>query len=241
MTGFGISDKGPCRSENQDRFALALEGPASLAVLCDGMGGAAAGALAAQKAVDGFLLHAEKCLREPELLPGETVLRESAEYANICVCDHARRNPDCAGMGCTLVAVHARGETVTVANVGDSRCYLYSAGTLRQITRDHSLVEELIASGQLRREEAANHPRRNIITRALGQSYTLRCDTFTLTAKEGDRLLLCSDGVSNALGDAAISAILAREADCEGACRGLIALSLSRNAADNVTAVVLQP
>ena len=144
-----------------------------------------------------------------------------------------------AGMGTTMVAAMAEGEVCHIANVGDSRAYHYQNGTLRQITRDHSYVAELVEQGLLRPEEARNHPRKNLITRAVGLNYRLKCDCFTVPFGSGDRVLLCSDGLSNVVEDEAMEQILRREEEPEGACRALLEAALEEGAPDNVTVLIL--
>ncbi len=240
MRAYGISNKGTVRSENQDRFLLEVreEQDTALMVLCDGMGGTSAGSLAAELAADAFMTHAELCLKEKEPPEAAVIVRESAAYANIRVYDRARSDSESSGMGTTLVGVLIQGEKTALVNIGDSRGYLFSNGILSQITRDHSLVEELVQRGAITRAEARVHPKKNLITRAVGLDYREKCDIFEPVLKRGDVLLLCSDGLSNALGDDGISKVLKKKREPETACRSLVESALRKGASDNITAVV---
>ncbi|MBQ2895705.1 MAG: Stp1/IreP family PP2C-type Ser/Thr phosphatase [Oscillospiraceae bacterium] len=241
MKVFGISDRGVVRSENQDRFQYKLQEDEDLAilVLCDGMGGARAGTLAAATGAAAFMTHASLCLHEKEPPDADVIVRESASYANIRVYDRAQKDEDCAGMGCTLVAALLQGEECALVNIGDSRAYLYSSGVLRQLTRDHSLVEDLVERHAITREEARVHPRRNVITRAVGLDYRVKSDTFHTQLCPGDKLLLCSDGLSNVVDAEVMRSILERYAEPEEACRALLELALAGGAPDNVTVLLL--
>ncbi len=241
MRAYGISDKGTVRGENQDRFLLEVreEKDTALLVLCDGMGGVSGGSLAAELAADAFMTHAGLCLKEKEPPEAAVIVRESAAYANIRVFDRARSDSGSGGMGTTLVGVLVQGEKTALVNIGDSRGYLFSDGVLSQITRDHSLVEELVQRGAITRDEARVHPKKNLITRAVGLDYREKCDVFEPVLKRGDVLLLCSDGLSNALGDDGIASVLEKTREPEAACRALVKLALQSGASDNVTALVL--
>ena len=196
MKVFGITDRGAVRSENQDRFQYKLdeEKDQAILVLCDGMGGAKAGTLAAATGAAAFMTHAALCLHEKEPPSAEVIVKESASYANIRVYDRAQKDEDCAGMGCTLVAALLQGENCALVNIGDSRAYLYADGALRQLTRDHSLVEDLVERHAITREEARVHPRRNVITRAVGLDYRVKSDVFHTKLCPGD-WLLCRGGL----------------------------------------------
>ena len=241
MKVFGITDRGAVRSENQDRFQFKLDEEKELAilVLCDGMGGAKAGTLAAATGAAAFMTHASLCLHEKTPPEAEVIVRESASYANIRVYDRARKDEDCAGMGCTLVAALLQGESCSLVNIGDSRAYLYSGGSLRQLTRDHSLVEDLVERHAITREEARVHPRRNVITRAVGLDYRVKSDVFHTQLCPGDILLLCSDGLSNVVEKEGISSVLAEHTEPESAAHALLELALAGGDPDNVTALLL--
>ena len=242
MRLFALTDIGKVRKENQDAWRVcgdAQESELAL-VVCDGMGGANAGGTASTLASECFTAHVLDCLQATDRLPPDAIVRDAAAYANLRLYDHAFSDADCRGMGTTLVGGLFLGRTAAIVNVGDSRAYLLRSGTgLRRVTEDHSLVAELVAAGKLTAEQARNHPRRNVITRALGMDSEIRSDVFPLTLESGDRLLFCTDGLSNQIEDFEIEEILRQNAEPEGCCRALLDTALERGAPDNVTAAVL--
>jgi len=237
MNVWGITDRGVIREQNQDAFAhKILEDGRVLAVVCDGMGGARAGNVASTMAVRHFLdgfLHPEEEMEDRERL------EQAAVQANRAVFRRASLDAGCAGMGTTLVAVLAGEEMAAVLNEGDSRAYYIAQGTIRRITRDHSLVEDLVQRGELTREQARVHPHRNLITRALGAEPELQADYFRQPLRPGDLLLLCSDGLSNVLTDQELLEEVSR-GEPEDCCQRLLQRALERGAPDNVTAVLIQ-
>ena len=242
MISFGLTDKGKVRTANQDAFRIdtAPDGSYTLAVLCDGMGGVRGGEIASQLAADSFMQYAGELLRADTQEDAAQILREASAYANIKVYDRAFRDDECRGMGTTLVAVLLREHDAAVVNIGDSRCYWLAEGQLRQVTRDHSLVQNMVDRGLITEEEARSHPRKNVIMRAIGIERTIRSDIFRLDVREGDALLLCSDGLSNLVSPEEISAMLrSRESD-EAVCTELLKLTLERGAPDNVTLVLVR-
>ena len=243
MNAYGITHRGAVRAENQDCFRLSFCGSERLlaAVLCDGMGGARCGATASALAADAFMSHAANSLDEssrPADMKG--ILTEAVGYANAQVYERSFRELSCIGMGTTMVARLVSGRRAMLANVGDSRAYLLSRDRLRQVTRDHSLVEELISSGKITREEGRVHPQKNIITRAVGTEASIRADLYELKLTPDSRLLLCSDGLSNALTDETLQRVLREEPEPEQAARKLLDLALEAGATDNVTILIAQ-
>ena len=205
MNYCGKSDIGLKRSENQDSFAIEkIFDGALLAVVCDGMGGVAGGKIASELAVKTFIESVSCSLRSyinsPLDLSSESVkiiekiLIEGAEKANYKVFSAAKENSELEGMGTTLTSALFIGERVYLINVGDSRIYQYS-DSLVQLTRDHSFIQTLIEMGKISKEEAKDHPDKNVITRAIGIDDTVVPDTYTSTAHRGDLFLLCSDGL----------------------------------------------
>lgn len=240
---YGLTHRGAVRKENQDQFRFAApEGRELLtAVLCDGMGGARAGGLAGELAADAFMAHAANSLDEtstPADIRG--ILTEAVDFANRRVYDKAFEDLTCMGMGCTLVALLVSGKRAFAANVGDSRAYLLAHGRLKQITNDHSLVEDMIARGKLTREEARTHPQRNIITRAVGVEATVTADIFELKFPPDTRFLLCSDGLSGVVPDSELLALMQANPEPKAACEALLQAALERGAPDNVTVLVAQ-
>ena len=240
---WGLTDKGIVRRENQDSCAYETIPERGLAwgVVCDGMGGAKAGDIASKLAVETFRTHLED-LRGPDL-PGETgkLLLAAAEDANRVVYPTASTDDACIGMGTTLVGLILQGETLEVVNVGDSRAYLIRPDGIRRITRDHSVVEDLIANGDLTPEQARRHPQKNLITRALGTSPRVKADLFQETVAPGDALLLCSDGLWERLLDDEIMLDLHKAATAEEwvyllRCRAMMRKSTD---VDNNTAIAI--
>lgn len=239
MKFFGLSDIGKIRMENQDCFAVQALSHGVLAVVCDGMGGAAAGRVASELACSSFMAHAVAAL---EASNGEKIaeaLSAAADKANSDVYTRSMRDAECEGMGTTLVAMYANPDGVTLLNVGDSGAYRISGGTMAKLTHDHSLVQELMDLGRLTREQARKHPRKNIITRVVGGERTVRSDIFEAEAAEGDVFLLCSDGLTNAVTDEIIADCCSREKEPEAIGRALIDAALDAGARDNVTVVTL--
>lgn len=236
-----ISDIGPVRSENQDRGSvLRLKSPrCSILVVCDGMGGANSGALAAVIAVETYCDRLKRLIaagkKQPMIL--QRWMQESCAAANAAVYERGS-NPDHAGMGTTLVSAVVSGRRAEILNVGDSRAYLVRGNTITQITRDHSVVAELVAAGSLTPEEAAVHPNRNLITRAVGVEPTVESDVYSLRLRRGDRLLLCSDGLSNTLTETELFSYVKCSRDAALVCQALIDLAVEKGARDNVTAAV---
>ena len=243
MKAFGSTDRGAVRSENQDSFRFELQpgGEVLTAVLCDGMGGAQAGSVASAMGADTFMSHAANSVDiSSNASDMRAILTEAVNYANVKVYDKSFADFSCMGMGTTLVAVLISGKRAMVANVGDSRAYFVTKSKISQITHDHSLVAELVARGELTEEEARTHPRKNVITRAIGVEASVRCDIFEPKLNPGDRLLLCSDGLTNMLSDEEILSASNKNEDVEGWCSALIALALERGATDNVTVFAVQ-
>lgn len=242
MRAWGITDIGLRRHENQDTYAFEVFGApdTTVAVVCDGMGGVSGGQLASSLAVSTFMEELHKSAHS-EMTAEQVCEMEThcVQQANKAVYERSREDEAYHGMGTTLVAVIASPDTAVVCNVGDSRAYHIGTDGIRRITRDHSVVESLIEAGNITPEEARTHPNRNLITRALGPDSTIECDCYTLPLSEGDRLLLCSDGLIVTMEDDEMLEIIRAEADGEHALSRLLELSKKRGAPDNVTAVLI--
>ena len=239
---WGMTDKGIVRRENQDSCAYDIieEGKLAWGVVCDGMGGAKAGDVASKMAVEAFCTQMDQLgdLEGPP--PAEALLRTATEDANRVVYLKAQTDADCIGMGTTLVGLILQEATLWVVNVGDSRAYRITKGGIRRITRDHSVVEDLVARGDLTPEQARSHPQKNLITRALGAEPELRADVFRQPLAAGDYLLLCSDGLSNVVSEQELLYEVVHGGEACTCCRRLLEIALHRGAPDNVTAVLIQ-
>ena len=237
---WGLTHKGIVRRENQDSCAYEIIEEEGMAwgVVCDGMGGAKAGDIASKMAVETFCGHLEqlKDLEGPP--PAADLLLAAAEDANRVVYLKAETDADCVGMGTTLVGMILQGDTLWVVNVGDSRAYHITQEGIRRITRDHSVVEDLVAKGDLTPEQARRHPQKNLITRALGTSRKVKADLFQETAAEGDWLLLCSDGLINEVTDQEIYQEIQAGGTPQEVCQRLVTRTLDSGAPDNVTVVL---
>jgi serine/threonine protein phosphatase PrpC len=225
-----LTDTGRQREANEDSLYLG----APLFAVADGMGGAQAGEVASHLAVEAF------GDAEVDSAPPEELLRRTVQDANRRIFELAQGDASRSGMGTTLTAALVHGEEVSFAHVGDSRAYVYRDGQLRQITNDHSLVEELRRQGRLTRDQAAEHPQRSVITRALGPEPEVQVDTLTFQGRPGDIYLLCSDGLTTMLNDEDLLAILKRDGDLERTARRLVRAANDRGGRDNITVVMFR-
>jgi PPM family protein phosphatase len=226
------TDVGQVRSNNQD--ARLTSDP--LYAVADGMGGAAAGEVASALAVEAL----DNGFHRSGFPPTADVLIQAAQAANRAVWDEAEANPEMRGMGTTLVAIAlVEGPELAIINIGDSRLYVLHDHELRQITYDHNLVAEMVAEGRITQAEAEVHPRRNIMTRALGVEPEVPIDLFVEEAVPGDRYLLCSDGLPREVHDGLITSLLERFADPQEAARELVDEANRRGGNDNITVVVV--
>jgi serine/threonine protein phosphatase PrpC len=225
------SDTGRQRNANEDSFFVR----APIFVVADGMGGAQAGEVASKTAADAFDIDL------PDGSP-EGVLRQTIATANRNIHDLARADPTRAGMGTTLTAaiVNARSEEVAIGHVGDSRAYRLRAGRLEQLTRDHSLVEEMRRKGQITDAQAQDHPQRSIITRALGPEPEVEPDVQTVPAAPGDVFLICSDGLTTMLSEEQIAKLLAGATSMDAGVRALVDEANRAGGRDNITALAFR-
>ena len=230
LVAAGVTDVGRVRDGNEDDF-LDQADRLGLVAVADGMGGHRAGEVASATALEA--LRAAVAAGEP--------LREAIEGANEAVLEKSESNHELHGMGTTLTAgmLGADG-SLTVGHVGDSRAYLIRGGELRQITDDHSLVEEMVRGGELTPEQAEVHPQRSIITRALGIDPQVDVDVYPVELQPGDRILLCSDGLTTMVRPEEIANILGREPDPRRAAQLLVDAANAAGGEDNVTAVIIE-
>jgi protein phosphatase len=218
------------RRDNEDsKFARA-----PVFVVADGMGGAQAGEVASRMAIDVF---------EQGLPPDGTAeerLAARVREANRRIHDLSRTQHERAGMGTTLTAAYLAGDELVIAHVGDSRAYLFRDGELKRLTQDHSLVDELVRRGKLTEEQAAEHPQRSIITRALGPEARVEVDTWSYPVRAGDVVLLCSDGLTSMVSEERVAEILDSVADLDSAAQALIDEANAEGGRDNITVVLFR-
>ena len=242
MQSWGLTDQGCVRSQNQDAYQIAqLDRNSLLCVVCDGMGGAKSGNIASTLAVDVFVQEVRRFwMANSTQEKINQMLQSAVKLANFTVYDQAKQFEEFDGMGTTLVAVLIRGRKATVVNVGDSRLYLANEDGIRQITRDHSLVQMMVDRGDLTPEQAKSYPGKNYITRAVGTEAIIAYDLFHLDVAKGDYLLLCSDGLSNVMDDQEILFEIVHGVKKQNCCKRLLDIAKTRGAPDNVTSVLIE-
>ena len=221
------TDVGRGRPENEDSLLVAPED--GLCAVADGMGGHRAGEVASATAIDAL---------KAAYLEGQRI-DQAVGAANAAVFARAAQDASLRGMGTTLTALALHDSTAELGHVGDSRAYLMRDGQVTQVTEDHSLVEQLVREGRLTPEEAQNHPQRAIITRALGVDADVQVDTYRIDLKPGDRLLICSDGLTNMLSDDTIAQTLRRHVDPQQAADTLVDMANQAGGDDNITVVLV--
>jgi len=234
------------RKNNEDCFAVDL--PLDLFVLCDGMGGQAAGEVASKLGVDVIREHLRLASKNPQLpmvgdcKPEFTAvtnrLASGIRLSNQAIREAAQSHPSTNGMGSTVVAAQLAGNVLSIAHVGDSRIYLLRNGSLQPLTRDHSLVMEQVRKGLISAEEAENSGVANIILRALGAEETVNVDMDEIWVQPGDQFLLCSDGLTRMVSDEGIAQVLTEATSAQRACDRLVQIANDNGGEDNVTAVV---
>ncbi len=241
MQSWGLTDKGCVRKMNQDAYEIRqLDKNSLLCVVCDGMGGAKSGNVASSLAADVFSQEIERTWTpNMEWDKADQMLKSAVKLANFTVYDQASQFEEFSGMGTTLVAALVRGRQVSFVNVGDSRAYIINQKGIRQVTRDHSVVQMMVDRGELTAEMAKSYPGKNLITRAVGTEVTVLCDVFRQELSKGDFLLLCSDGLSNLLDDQEILFEVVHGVNKERCCKRLLDIAVSRGAPDNVTSVLV--
>jgi PPM family protein phosphatase len=239
FTAAAITDRGRKRPSNEDAFGYSVEH--GVYVVCDGMGGAAAGEVASSLAVDEVM---RRLTAEP---PAESLAagaEQAIAAANQAIFTRAQRSNKLSGMGTTLVALLTNERDaqskVLMVNVGDSRGYRLRKGILEQITLDHSLVEEQVRMGRIDKSEALRSPLRNVITRALGTQSTVTPDLFELETEPDDIFLLCSDGLTRELSDALIETLLRVGAPLDEICTRLVAAANQAGGHDNITCMLVR-
>lgn len=229
MKSIGMSKIGLVRKRNEDRFHI----EAPFYIVTDGMGGYKGGEIASALAADEIAEHLRHVTE-----PGTEALKAAIEAANRVVMERVQREPELKGMGTTAVVAYVLDGNLYWANVGDSRLYVFSDQALHQVTTDHSMVQSLYEEGKLEASELLEHPKRNLLTRAVGVADNLEVDTGIYVVKPGDRLLLCSDGLTGYVEPDVIENAFRQEPSDERLLEDLIKLVYAKGARDNVTIVV---
>ena len=240
MKTFSMTDVGIRRESNQDYMytsETAVGNLPNLFLLADGMGGHAAGDYASRFTVEKVAeLVGESALTEPV-----AILKQAISQANALLLAEAEKDVNRQGMGTTLVTATIVDNRMYVSNVGDSRLYLVSADKMIQVTRDHSLVEEMVRLGEMDKEDAKDHPDKNIITRAVGVLPEVSADFFEVELEPGDIILMCSDGLTNMVRDEEIRQIILGQRDIVEKAEKLVETANSNGGRDNITVVLIEP
>ena len=239
MQYWGLTDPGCVRTQNQDVYQIEkLDGSSVLFLVCDGMGGAKSGNVASSLAADVFVQEIRRNWKHGlDEYHIDQMLQKAVKLANFTVFVQAQQFVEFNGMGTTLVAALVRGRKVTIIHVGDSRAYAITRDGIRQVTRDHSVVQMMLDRGELTPEQARTYPGKNLITRAIGTEGIVKSDLAHLTLDKGESLLLCSDGLSNMMDEQEILFEVAHGVNKQYCCQRLLDIAKNRGAPDNVTSV----
>ncbi len=240
MKTFFLTDRGKVRPNNEDNGGIYFnQGNQLLAIVADGMGGHRAGDVASTMTINAF---EQYWALTPSLeTPGEAEkwLRDHVKLVNEQLYEHAKQNNECEGMGTTIVLSICMKDFITIAHIGDSRCYLVENGQLIMATEDHSLVNELVRSGQISKEDAEYHPRKNVLIRSLGTDSTVQVDIKTLTNDDLSYILLCSDGLSNKVTSETMLQELQKNEPIQEVGTALVSLANLNGGEDNITLVLI--
>ena len=240
MKTFSMTHIGQRREMNQDYMytsETAVGNLPNLFLVADGMGGHAAGEYASRFTVEKLV---EK-IKESSQTEPVALMKESVEQVNAMLLAEANADRTKAGMGTTIVAATVIGERLYAANVGDSRLYVINEESITQITRDHSLVEEMVRLGEMNKEDAKDHPDKNIITRAIGVMPEVAPDFFEISLKDQDMILMCSDGLTNMIDDIDIKKIVLGQRDIVEKAEKLVETANQNGGRDNITVVLVEP
>lgn len=238
MDSYSVTDTGMAREMNQDycfAFDTQIGNLPNLYIVADGMGGHKAGEYASKFTVERI---AASVMRSKQKAPID-ILKEAIERANEILSAESEQNEDKAGMGTTLVVATVSDHKALVANVGDSRLY-HINDTITQVTKDHSLVQEMVRAGEIDPEDAKNHKNKNIITRAIGVAPTVDLDFFEVEVKPKEQLLLCSDGLTNMVEDDEVLSIIKKEKTLEDEAKALVMKANQNGGRDNITVLLIE-
>ncbi|SFJ94299.1 protein phosphatase [Halobacillus dabanensis] len=240
MIGYYLTDQGKVRNHNEDAGGVFKnDAGQTIAIVADGMGGHQAGDVASQMATSHLhkmWLEAEKIETPDE---AEKWIKEAVLTVNNDIKTYAEKHEECAGMGTTVVVAICTDQFATIGHIGDSRCYFANTYGFSCITEDHSLVNELVRSGQITEEQAEQHPRKNVLLKALGTEYDLTADVKTLEFESGDRLLLCTDGLTNKVSDQEIGEFQSFQGEWSQFAERMVTLANERGGEDNITLAIV--
>jgi len=235
------TDQGKIRQHNEDNGGIFInQSNQRLAIVADGMGGHRAGDVASEMALNHLQKQWEETATIQTADEAEQWLKVNVEKANLILFEHAMTDAACEGMGTTVVAALCTDRFVSIVNVGDSRCYILNENGFQQLTDDHSLVNELVRSGQITKEDAIHHPMKNVVLRALGTEETVNMDVKTIIFEEEDQLLLCSDGLSNKVSETEMSDILKSNLSLNEKAADLVELANNHGGEDNITLIIVE-
>lgn len=235
-----LTDRGKVRQHNEDAVGVFENESGLLAIVADGMGGHLAGDVASEMTITIFktLWEEAKSLQTPDVV--EKWLKESIHKVNQTLHEHALTHSDCSGMGTTFVGAICTPTFATIGHIGDSRCYVYNCDGFKQLTEDHSLVNELVRSGQISKEDAEHHPRKNVLLKALGTEESINIDVKTIILEEEDQLLLCSDGLSNKVSDAELEIALKENENLQETVEQLVGQANENGGEDNISIIIVK-
>jgi serine/threonine protein phosphatase PrpC len=237
---FYLSDKGRVRQHNEDCVGVFENEAGILAIVADGMGGHLAGDVASQMTVSSFktLWEQVKTIENPK--EAEAWLTAKISEVNKVVYDHSLTNPECQGMGTTFVGAIITSSFATIGHIGDSRCYLLNNSGYKQVTNDHSLVNELVRTGQISKDDAEHHPRKNVLLRALGTEQSVELDLTTIEFEQDNILLLCSDGLTNKVSDEMMQEELSNRHPLSEKVETLIQQANDNGGEDNISVALIK-
>lgn len=239
MNAYAITDVGRQRNMNQDYVYSTAKPVGNLPNLCivaDGMGGHKAGDLASKFSVNTFI----DCVSNSKSSKPIAIISDAIQYTNEKLLELAATSPDYSGMGTTFVVLTIYGKSAYIANIGDSRLYVMER-EFRQVTRDHSLVEEMVQLGTINRNEARTHEQKNVITRAMGGMENVMADFFEVELEENSQILMCSDGLTNMVPDSDIEKIMSSNMDISKKAETLVEMANNNGGKDNISVIVIEP
>jgi len=240
MKSYFQTDIGMMRTSNEDNVTILKREDALLAIVADGMGGHNAGEIASKLVIEHFEVAWNQLPNDITAVAAEEWLQKEIEVANGLVFQYATDNEDCSGMGTTIVAAICTSKFATIAHIGDSRCYLHNQSGFHQITEDHSYVNYLVKAGGISKEDAEQHPRKNVLTRALGTNESVDIDVKTVLLEVNDKMLICSDGLYSQIEADEIEKIVQQDKPLAELAEVLIEMAKANGGDDNISIVLLQ-